>query len=132
MCFLPKQVEISFRLYWELDYSRTTRCNRETIASGQLMGPETPGYLECVDGCTPTRSRVSDVSIHCVAYSVLENWMYGVRSNNYTLPASADQVLTLEYDILSPIYWTNSAKTDRQIDRQTRISNIQRTRKIKA
>ena len=92
-------MEINFRIYWQLDYSRTTRCDRETIASGQLIGPETPGYLECVDGCTPTRSRVSDVSIRCVAYSVIGNWMYGVRSRRYSLPPSAAQVVTLEYDV---------------------------------
>ena len=96
MCtVLTRQVEVNFRLYWQLDYSATTRCNRETIASGQLIGPETPGYLECVDGCTST-SRVSDVSIRCTAYSVLGNWMYGVRNHSYTLPASAADVVTFE------------------------------------
>ena len=93
-------MEINFGIYWQLDYSRTTRCNRETIASGHLIGPETPGYLECVGGCTPTRSRVSDVSVRCVAYSELENWMYGVRNQSYAPPASADKLLTLEYDCL--------------------------------
>jgi len=100
-CIVLRQVEINFRLYWQLDYSPTTNCDRDTIASGRLVGPETPGYLECVDGCTPTRSRASDVSVRCVAYSVLENWMSGVRKHNYTLPASAAEVVTLEYDISS-------------------------------
>ena len=89
-------MEINFRIYWKRDYSRTTMCTREMIASGRLIGPETPGYLECVDGCTPPRSRVSDVSVRCVAYSVLENWMYGVRHSSYTLPPSAAEVITLE------------------------------------
>jgi len=92
------QVQIQFGIFWQLDYSRTTRCDRETIAGGRLVGPETPGYLECVGGCTPTRSRVSDVSVRCVAYSQLENWMYGERSERYTPPPSAAQLLTLEYD----------------------------------
>lgn len=91
-------MEINFRIYWQLDYSRTTRCNREIIASGRLIGPETPGYLECVRGCTPTVTRVSDVSIRCAAYSELENWMYGVRNETYTLPATAADTITLEYD----------------------------------
>ena len=80
-----------------MDYSPTTRCDRETIAGGQLIGPETPGYLECVEGCTGARSRVSDVSVRCVAFSEVENWMYGVRNNSYSPPASAAQLLTLEY-----------------------------------
>jgi len=100
-CIVLRQVDINFRIYWQLDYSPTTRCNRETIASGQLIGPETPGYLECVDGCTPTGSRVSDVSIRCAAYSVLENWMYGVRSSSYSVPASAAGLITLEYGVSS-------------------------------
>jgi len=106
-------VAINFRIYWQLDYSPTTRCNRETIASGRLVGPETPGYLECVGGCTPTRSRVTDVSVRCVAYSELENWMYGVRNQSYAPPASAAELLTLEYEhaytcIVSPVYRKSS------------------------
>jgi len=73
------------------------------------MGPETPGYLECVYGCTANRSRVSDVSVRCLEYSLLENWMYGVRNYIYTLPPSAAEVVTLEYDIaVSPINETNT------------------------
>jgi len=103
-------VEINFRLYWQLDYSRTTRCTAETIASGRLMGPETPGYLECVEGCTPTRSRVSDVSVRCVAFSELENWMYGERSNIYTLSASAADLLVLEYDTYTVLLFHRPTK----------------------
>ena len=89
---------INFRIYWQLDYSPTTRCDRDTILSGRLIGPETPGYLECVNGCSsPNRSRVSDVSVQCKAYNVLENWMYGERSRRYALPTPTAQLTTLEY-----------------------------------
>ena len=81
------QVNISYRIYWRRSYIYRTECTADWIVSGQLSGPETPGYLMCISGCSrdPTSRgiTVSGVDIQCKSFSVYEDWMYGERTVTY-------------------------------------------------
>ncbi|XP_076071887.1 uncharacterized protein LOC143043490 isoform X1 [Mytilus galloprovincialis] len=87
-----KEIEISYRLAFRRDYSRSHMCNDSNIINGDILNGE--GVLACYHGCSG--SIVNPMSYYCTDYSVDENWSAGQRSIYYTVPTS-DNIFQLGY-----------------------------------
>jgi hypothetical protein len=82
------QATITFRLAWRRSYSSLTRCDKTTIAQGDVIA--NLGSVQCYD-CL-SGSTISNAGIVCTDFSGQEDWTQGERSFNYTFQNKTAQI----------------------------------------
>ena len=84
--FPAPQIEITHRIAWRRTFNDNyTSCNP---ASGGLL--VTGGDLDqctAIDNCNDV---IGDTSFRCTDFSIQEDWVSGIGTNTYTLPAASD------------------------------------------
>lgn len=87
--FFYQQIEITYKLSYRRDYNNAHECelyhlfNTEVTFGGG-------GKLACFKGCQ--NDSLADMSYYCTQFSVEDNWTYGQRAVNVTLPTTPDNI----------------------------------------
>lgn len=74
-------MNFTIRFAYRRSYSHSTFCNDTTISMQTLMGQT--GNIICMEGCARTNEILANSLIHCLAYSVLDDWIYGTKTFSY-------------------------------------------------
>lgn len=78
--FLFQQIDLTYKLSFHRSRYFCNESNQGTLVSGE-------GSLSCTTGCSYwSSSLVSLMSFYCTEYSEEEDWIYGQRTVNVTLP----------------------------------------------
>ncbi|CAG2198997.1 unnamed protein product [Mytilus edulis] len=89
-----QQIEITYILSYRRDYNNAHECelyhlfNTEVTFGGG-------GKLACFKGCQ--NDSLADKSYYCTQFSVEDNWTYGQRAVNVTLPTTPDNIYQFQY-----------------------------------
>ena len=69
---------------WRQSFSNFNTCDpaQETLLN-------TDGNLQCIDGCVGT---ISNLSFICTDFSIIDDWVTGTGTTNFTLRSSSFKV----------------------------------------
>ncbi|CAC5400899.1 unnamed protein product [Mytilus coruscus] len=88
-----QQIEITYKLSFRRDYGGHSCKVYDMFNSDVTFGGG--GQLECYTGCHS--ASLADMSYYCTDFSEKDNWTYGQRTVNVSLPTTSDNIYQFRF-----------------------------------
>ncbi|XP_052078408.1 adhesion G protein-coupled receptor B3-like isoform X2 [Mytilus californianus] len=89
-----QQIEITCRVSFRRDFSNHF-CDEYNIFNTDVPLSGVGGELDCYRGCNSV--LLADLSCYCTDFSEKDNWTFGQRTVNFSLPKTSDDIYQFRY-----------------------------------